>query len=389
MTTGSPIEQRTALDFQMTALLLNILLETKGDVTPGAGNVGHVYRRSSDGHIRYVRDASTVVDLDLAGRIVNADVATGAAIALSKLATDPLARANHTGTQLAATVSDFDTQVRTSRLDQMAAPTGNVSLNSHKITNLLDATADQDAATLGQVNTLLAAVSSGFDWKASVRVAALTNVTISSPGATIDGVTLTTGDRVLLAGQTTGSQNGIYVFNGSSSAMTRATDADASAEVTGGLTVAVAEGTSADKLAILTTNDTITLGTTSLAFAFIAGPGAYSGSTYIQVSGGVLILLTVGVDTGGTGATTAAGARSNLNVPQRGFAANIGALTAGTGLDVTHSLGTLDVLVQVFRNSDGATVSMGTARKDTNTVTVTADIDSGSNVYRLVVVPIA
>jgi hypothetical protein len=59
----------------------------------------------------------------LDGTIVNADINASAAIALSKLATDPLARANHTGTQLAATVSDFDTQVRTSRLDQMAAPT--------------------------------------------------------------------------------------------------------------------------------------------------------------------------------------------------------------------------------------------------------------------------
>ena len=45
------------------------------------------------------------------GAIVNADVNASAAIALSKLATDPLARANHTGTQLASTVSDFATTV--------------------------------------------------------------------------------------------------------------------------------------------------------------------------------------------------------------------------------------------------------------------------------------
>jgi hypothetical protein len=66
--------------------------------------------------------------------IVNADISATAAIALSKLATDPLARANHTGTQLAATVSNFDTQVRTSRLDQMAAPTAAVNLNKQQLT---------------------------------------------------------------------------------------------------------------------------------------------------------------------------------------------------------------------------------------------------------------
>jgi hypothetical protein len=95
--------------------------------------------------------------LALTGSIVNADVATGAAIALSKLATDPLARANHTGTQTASTVSDFDTQVRTSRLDQMAAPTASVSLNSQKITSLLDPTSAQDAATKTYVDTAAAA----------------------------------------------------------------------------------------------------------------------------------------------------------------------------------------------------------------------------------------
>jgi hypothetical protein len=87
------------------------------------------------------------------GTIVNADINASAAIALSKLATDPLARANHTGTQTASTISDFDTQVRTSRLDQMAAPTGSVSLNSQKITSLGTPTTSTDAATKGYIDT--------------------------------------------------------------------------------------------------------------------------------------------------------------------------------------------------------------------------------------------
>jgi hypothetical protein len=90
-----------------------------------------------------------ITSADIAdGAIVNTDIASTAAIAISKLAVDPLDRANHTGTQTAATISDFDTQVRTSRLDQMAAPTGSLSINSQKLTNVADPTSNQDAVTL-------------------------------------------------------------------------------------------------------------------------------------------------------------------------------------------------------------------------------------------------
>jgi len=107
-------------------------------------------------------DTGTVTStMILDGTILNADINASAAIALSKLATDPLARANHTGTQLAATVSDFDTQVRTSRLDQMAAPTASVALNAQKITGLADPTLAQDASTKAytdlQITNLIAA----------------------------------------------------------------------------------------------------------------------------------------------------------------------------------------------------------------------------------------
>ena len=98
---------------------------------------------------------------NLTNSIVDADINASAAIALSKLASDPLARANHTGTQLAATVSDFDTQVRTSRLDQMAAPTAAVSVNSQKITNLDTPTSAADAANKGYVDTSISNLIDG------------------------------------------------------------------------------------------------------------------------------------------------------------------------------------------------------------------------------------
>ena len=98
----------------------------------------------------------TITSADLVdGTIVATDIADGT-ITAAKMVSDPYARANHTGTQLAATVSDFDTQVRTSRLDQMAAPTGSLSVNSQKITSLATPTVNTDAATKAYVDTKVA-----------------------------------------------------------------------------------------------------------------------------------------------------------------------------------------------------------------------------------------
>jgi hypothetical protein len=105
--------------------------------------------------------AGTITSADISnGTIVAADIADGT-ITAAKLTADPFARANHTGTQLAATVSDFDTQVRTSRLDQMAAPTGSVSVNSQKITNLATPTANADASTKLYVDTSISNLIAG------------------------------------------------------------------------------------------------------------------------------------------------------------------------------------------------------------------------------------
>jgi hypothetical protein len=98
----------------------------------------------------------TITSADLVdGTIVASDIADGT-ITAAKLVSDPYARANHTGTQAASTISDFDTQVRTSRLDQMAAPTGSVSVNSQKITSLATPTSNADAATKLYVDTKVA-----------------------------------------------------------------------------------------------------------------------------------------------------------------------------------------------------------------------------------------
>jgi hypothetical protein len=93
----------------------------------------------------------TITSADLVdGTIVAADIADGT-ITAAKMVSDPYARANHTGSQAASTISDFDTQVRTNRLDQMATPTASVAMGSQKITGLADPTSAQDAVTIAYI----------------------------------------------------------------------------------------------------------------------------------------------------------------------------------------------------------------------------------------------
>lgn len=169
----------------------------------------------------------------------------------------------------ASKISDFDSAVRLNRLDQMAIPQANLNMNNYRITGLAAPVNSGDAATKSYVD----ATVQGLDVKNSVRVCASTNINLSSPGTTIDGITLAVGDRVLVKGQTNKAQNGIYVFNGSNVAMTRAADADSNDDVTSGLFTFVEEGTCANHGYVLITDNPIELGTTELEFAQFSGAG--------------------------------------------------------------------------------------------------------------------
>lgn len=271
---------------------------------------------------------------------------------------NPLDRARHTGTQTASTISDFDTQVRTSRLDQMAVPTAAVSMNNQRITSVATPTSASDAATKGYVDSAV----NGTDWKQSVRAATTANITLSGT-QTVDGVALVAGDRVLVKDQSTGSQNGIYVV--AAGAWSRSTDADENAEVTAGLSVMVTEGTAnADSQWRLTTNDSIVVGTTALVFAQIGAASSYTQGTGISISGNVIAIDTT--------------------VVTRKVSANIGDGSA-TSIAVTHSLGTLDVQVQVYEIATGDTVECDVKRNTTNQVTLGFASAPASNSLRVVV----
>lgn len=86
----------------------------------------------------------------------------------------------------------------------------------------------------------------GTAYKDSVRVATQSNTTLTAPGATIDGITMAAGDRVLVKAQSSTSANGIYIWNGASSTMTRAEDANSASALEAAL-VTVEEGTDAGK----------------------------------------------------------------------------------------------------------------------------------------------
>lgn len=172
-------------------------------------------------------------------------------------------------------------------LTRQATNSGSVSLNSQKITNLLDPTSAQDAATKAYVD----AASVGIDWKPSVRVATTAAGTLASSfanGQTVDGVTLATGDRILIKDQSSGAENGIYVV-AASGAPTRSSDADTSAEVTAGFAVFVEEGTTnADSGWVLTNNGAITLGSTALTFVQFTGLGQITAGNGLTKTGNQL-----------------------------------------------------------------------------------------------------
>lgn len=310
------------------------------------------------------------------GAILNVDINNAAGIALSKLATDPLARGNHTGTQAAASISDFNTARDLQRLDQHAAPTAAVALGNQKITGLGAGTANTDAVNFLQLQD----AKHQIDRKDSVRVATTVDVNLASPGANLDGIAMAVGESFLATGQTTGSQNGIYVWNGATVAATRRVDADSNAEVTAGLTTVVEEGTQADRRAILATNNPIVLGTTALVFTFESTGESITGGAGLTKTGGTL-------DVGqGTGIIVSADAIAiDTVVVTRKVTATLGD-GAALAYVVAHNLGNQWVDPTVVRNSApfdvvGADIELTSV----NTVTVRFAVAPTAAQFRVIV----
>jgi hypothetical protein len=260
------------------------------------------------------------------GTLVNADISASAAIAFSKLEAVPwhagndgagsgldadlldaqssayyLSRTNHTGTQTASTISDFDTQVQSNSIDELQDAAADVGMGGFKITSLGTPTAAGDAVNKSYVD----AIATGLvDYKASVRAVATSTITLSGL-QTIDGVSLADGDRVLYA---PGAASAAGLYTASAGAWTRTPDADTSSEVTAGMYLAVEEGTNyADSVWLLATDNPITLDTTALTFIelpsiqdLIAGAGLTKTGNTVDVGAGTGITVNandVAIDT--------------------------------------------------------------------------------------------
>ena len=142
-------------------------------------------------------------------------------------------------------------------------------------------------------------------FKNSARVVSRSNIALSGL-QTIEGVTLSGGDRVLVAGQTDASENGLY--DASSNAWSRSSDADTSTKMRAGIYIPVSEGAQdADTLWFLATNDPITLDTTALVFREQSGVMTTFNApqiTAFSVSGLTDPTPPVGTNLGGTRTVT-------------------------------------------------------------------------------------
>ena len=228
-------------------------------------------------------------------------------------------------TLTAAKVSDFDTQVRTNRVDQLASATSTVSG--------VTPTADAHFATKGYVD----GVSQGLDIKEAVKVATTANITLSGT-QTIDGVAVSADERVLVKDQSSASGNGLYLCKAGSWSRT---DDLAAGDDASSVFVFVDQGTvNADNGFVCSTNKgSAVVGTNNIAFTQFSGAGQItagdgldkSGNTLsldLKANGGLVIESTevavdlaassitgtLAVGDGGTGATSASAARTALGL---------------------------------------------------------------------------
>lgn len=247
-----------------------------------------------------------------------------------------------------------------------------------RIRNLPTPVASDEPVRLADLNSAV----EGVAWKDSCRVASQVNVTLSSPGASIDGVTLSNGDRVLVKAQTTGSENGIYVFNGAATPMTRAPDANTSDELEAAVTT-IEEGTSAGT-SWRQTSVNFTLDSGAVAWTqFGTGAGAAS-----ETSAGIAELATQAeTDAGTDDARIVTPLKlATWSGKTKRAQATIGDGSA-TQIDVTHNFNTRDIVVQVYQNSGSyEQVNCDVSLPNANTARLNFAAAPASNSLRVVVV---
>jgi hypothetical protein len=247
-----------------------------------------------------------------------------------------------------------------------------------KVTNLPSPTASSDAVPKSYVDSAV----EGLSWKDSCRVATQANLSLASPGATVDGVTMASQDRVLVRAQTAGAENGIYVWNGAAVAMTRSLDASTFDELEQA-TTSIEEGTSTGTTYRQTAVNG-TLGTTAIAWSTF-GTSAPAAS---ETTSGIAELATqVETDEGTDDLRIVTPAKlKNWSGRIKKFSVDIGDGSALT-YTATHNLNSRDVIVRVFPNSgEYDDVEVDVRRTSLNAVALVFASAPAINAYRVVVI---
>jgi hypothetical protein len=222
----------------------------------------------------------------------------------------------------------------------------------------------------------------GISWKDNVRVASTANINLASPGTTIDGITMSNGDRLLAKDQTTQTQNGIYIFNGSAVAATRATDADTFDKLESAV-VRVDEGTANGGTQWQQTQVNGVIDTNNVVWA----SNQNSAPSASESTAGIAEIATTSETNTGT---------DDLRIvtPKKlkeftGFTRKY-STTVGNGsltqIDVSHNLGTTDVIVAVYIASSGAEIECDKTRTDSNTVRLNFTAAPANNELKVVVI---
>ena len=246
-----------------------------------------------------------------------------------------------------------------------------------KVINVPTPTAAGDAVPKSYVDSAV----EGLAWKDSARVGTQSSINLASPGATVDGVTMASQDRVLVRNQSTQSQNGIYVWNGASTALTRSLDASTFAELEQAI-ITVEEGTDAGTTWRQTQiNGTIDVSNVIFTSFAAAAPAAS------ETTAGIAELATQAeVDAGTDDLRIVTPLKlATWSGRLRKVSANVGDGSA-TSYVVTHNLNTRDVIIRVFPNSGQYDdVEVDVQRTSTTTATLVFATAPASNAYRVVV----
>lgn len=246
-----------------------------------------------------------------------------------------------------------------------------------RITNLPAPAADSDAARRIDVTSAV----EGLAWKDSCRVSTQGNIDLASPGATIDGITMASGDRVLARSQTTGAQNGIYVWNGAATPATRSADCSTAAELEQAVTT-IEEGTNA-ATSWRQTAVNFTLGTDTVTWAAF-GTSVPAAS---ETTAGIAELATQAETDAGSDDLRIVTPLKLATAPwaKRKHSALLGD-GAATQYDITHNFNTVQVVAQVFIASSGLEVTPDITRFSANVVRLNFTVAPTSNEFRVVIV---